>query len=298
MEENYRQQRFLLVEGRNSIRQDVSDIFIRSASEIRNIGLDSANIICKGCKEHDVELELQNKVSEVQRIIEKSQDQAKELVETKLNELKVTIDELENSEFSTELKTRLNGKFSGLPENVKKVISQSQNYVKIIGDAAVKNSYNAAANGGLKLCNFSGSNVHDIVLKAGHTLGHKFKPWEAIKITKGVAVAGQVLSVLGVVFSVGMQIYSDAQEEKIIKDLEHNRQNVRSSFNSAANDFQNFGRDFVKEVVNKGIDASIQEIDGKLKEIANSFSSRNTNCEKLYNLQSNCIKLIQEIHNN
>lgn len=95
-----------------------------------------------------------------------------------------------------------------------------------------------------------------------------------------------------------MQIYSDAQEEKIIKDLEHNRQNVRSSFNSAANDFQNFGRDFVKEVVNKGIDASIQEIDGKLKEIANSFSSRNTNCEKLYNLQSNCIKLIQEIHNN
>ena len=45
-------------------------------------------------------------------------------------------------------------------------------------------------------------------------------------------------------------------------------------------------------------DASIQEIDGKLKEIANSFSSRNTNCEKLYNLQSNCIKLIQEIHNN
>jgi len=298
LEENYRQQRFLLVEGRNSIKQDVSDIFIRSASEIRNIGLDSANIICKGCKEHDVELELQNKVSEVQRIIEKSQDQAKELVETKLNELKVTIDELENSEFSTELKTRLNGKFSGLPENVKKVISQSQNYVKIIGDAAVKNSYNAAANGGLKLCNFSGSNVHDIVLKAGHTLGHKFKPWEAIKITKGVAVAGQVLSVLGVVFSVGMQIYSDAQEEKIIKDLEHNRQNVRSSFNSAANDFQNFGRDFVKEVVNKGIDASIQEIDGKLKEIANSFSSRNTNCEKLYNLQSNCIKLIQEIHNN
>lgn len=298
LEENYRQQRFLLVEGRNSIRQDVSDIFIQSASEIRNIGLDSANIICGGCKEKEVELELQSKICEVNRIIEKSQEQAKVLIEAKLNELKISIDKLENSEFSTELKTRLKGKFSGLPENVKKVISQTSNYAKIVSDATVKNSYNAASTGGLKLCNFSGSNVHDIVLKAGHAIGHKFKPWEAIKITKGVAVAGHVLSVLGVVISVGMQIYSDAQEEKIIKDLERNRQNVRSSFNSAANDFENFGRDFVKEVVNKGIDNSIQEIDNKLKEISNSFNSRNKNCEKLYGLQSDCIKLIQEIHNN
>ena len=42
-------------------------------------------------------------------------------------------------------------------------------------------------------------------LKVGHFFGHKFKPWEAIKWTKGVAIAGHALAAFGVVFSIGMR---------------------------------------------------------------------------------------------
>ena len=39
-------------------------------------------------------------------------------------------------------------------------------------------------------------------VKIGQKIGHKFKPWEAVKWVKGINVAGKVLGVFGVVFSV------------------------------------------------------------------------------------------------
>ena len=66
----------------------------------------------------------------------------------------------------------------------------------------LKSAYNAGSQGGMKLTNFSGSTIHNIVLKAGHGIGYKFKPWQAVKITKGVAIAGQALAVVGVGLSV------------------------------------------------------------------------------------------------
>ena len=66
---------------------------------------------------------------------------------------------------------------------------------------------NATATG---LKAFSGSNMHQLVLDIGHFFGHSFKPWEAVKWVKGINVAGKVLGVFGVVFSLGMQIKEDA----------------------------------------------------------------------------------------
>ena len=72
----------------------------------------------------------------------------------------------------------------------------------------------------MKLSNFSGSAVHEWVLKIGHTFGHKFKPWEAIKWAKGVAIGGRILGALGVGFSVFMQIKSDQEENKARIELQ------------------------------------------------------------------------------
>ncbi|WP_415347836.1 LeoA/HP0731 family dynamin-like GTPase, partial [Clostridium perfringens] len=89
--------------------------------------------------------------------------------------------------------------------------------------------------------------MHNIVIKAGHSIGYKFKPWQAIKITKGVAIAGQALAIVGVGLSVFMQIKSDKDEEKIREDLRKNRQNIRSQFNSAASELEDYGREFIRE---------------------------------------------------
>lgn len=296
LEEENRQQRSLLVEGRDSLRQEVLSVFINSSAEIKNIGLDAANSICNGCNEREIELELSEKTRQAQCIMEEAQNQAVSLIENKLNELKLAIDNLENSDFSKELKIRLKGRMKELPDNVKKVLDSGNSLLKNASSKIIKNSYNANAAGGLKFSNFSGSNVHDIVLKAGKTIGYKFKPWQALKITKGVAVAAHVLTIFGVVFTVGMQIAEDVQTEEVRKNLEQNRVNVRCQFNDAANGLEKFGRDFVRKIIDNNINPSITEIDGKIRGLQENSSLKNENYRKLIHLQDECVSLIKEIH--
>lgn len=164
------------------------------------------------------------------------------------------------------------------------------------GQAVLKNAYTAGAQGGLKLTNFSGSTIHQMVLKVGQSIGYKFKPWQAIKITRGIAVSGQVLSVLGVGLTVFMQIKADQDEQRIREDLKINRQNIRSQFNVVANELENFARQYIQGNVNRPLELSISTIDNNIQEIRDSRLSRSLLCRNMEELQKECRILIQDIH--
>lgn len=296
LEENYRQQRYILAEGRNILRQELDSVFTNAGSEIKNMGLEATNSICNGCNEKSVELELSQKVQNAQDCIEITQRKALSIIESKLNELNIGVDNLENSEFSKELKIRLEGRMDSLPDNVKKILNSGNSTLKGMSNITKKNAYNAQATTGLKLSNFSGSNVHQIVLKAGKAIGYKFKPWQAIKMTQKIAVTAQILQIFGIVISVGMQIAEDVQTEKIRKSLEDNRIQVRSQFNKAANELEDFGKNFIKEIIDNNINPSIKDLDVKIRYLQESTQLQNENYKKLIQLQDSCLSLIQEIH--
>lgn len=161
----------------------------------------------------------------------------------------------------------------------------------------LKSAYNAGSQGGMKLTNFSGSTIHNIVLKAGHGIGYKFKPWQAVKITKGVAIAGQALAVVGVGLSVFMQIKCDQDEEEVRIDLRNNRQNIRSQFNSAANELEDYGRAFIKNHVISILDNSIHEIDENIDGIRSTRNNLSKYYKEMEKLKNECRSLIQDIHN-
>ena len=128
------------------------------------------------------------------------------------------------------------------------------------------------------------------------SLNFKFKPWQAIKITKGIAIGGQVLSALGVGLSIFMQVKADQDEDRISEDLRKNRQNVRSQFNVAANELEDYGRQYIKNNVNRPLEKSIKVIDGNIQEIRDTRADRGASCRALENLQRECQYLIQDIH--
>ena len=249
LEENYLQQRHVLIDARIRLQQEVKDIFTDAGSRIRELGLDSANLLSDGCKQNEVEFELEKYVRQADDTMDKAQQDATQVIEARLTEMGKKLDSIENSEFTKELKTRLTGKFDGLPENVKKALGSTIPGLQKLGEVVTGNAYKAGVAGGLSLSSFSGSNIHNIVLKAGHAIGYKFKPWQAIKITKGVAVAGRVLGIVGVGLSVFMQIKEDADADRISADLKKNRQVIRSQFNTAANEFEDFGRRYIEDNV-------------------------------------------------
>ena len=297
LEETFMQQRHVLSDARNRLQQEIKDIFTSSASKIRDLGLDSANLIVYGCKQDEVEDELKKAISDANKIIESSQRNAVDTLEKRLHEIGRDIDLIENSEFSKELKIRLSGKFDGLPDNIKKIIGNYGSGAQKAGQQVLKSAYNAGSQGGMKLTNFSGSTIHNIVLKAGHGIGYKFKPWQAVKITKGVAIAGQALAVVGVGLSVFMQIKCDQDEEEVRIDLRNNRQNIRSQFNSAANELEDYGRSFIKENVVSILDNSIHEIDENIDGIRSTRNNLSKYYKEMEKLKNECRSLIQDIHN-
>lgn len=296
LEESFMQQRHLLIEARGRMQQEVKDIYTTAASQIRDIGLDAANLLVEGCKQDEVEDELQKSIRKAEDIIEKCQSDAVEIIDARLNEMGQQLEVIENSDFSRDLKSRLNGKFEGLPEGIKKIITNAGPDFQKAGQAVLNNAYKAGTQGGLKLTNFSGSTIHQMVLKVGHGVGFKFKPWQAIKITKGIAIGGQVLSALGVGFSVFMQIKADQDEERIREDLKNNRQNIRSQFNVIANELEDYARQYIKDNVNRPLETSIATIDGNIQEIRDTRSNRSAACRQLEELQRDCRLLIQDIH--
>ena len=296
LEENFMQQRHLLIEARGRMQQEVKDIYTMAASQIRDIGLDAANLLVEGCKQDEVEDELQKSIRKAEDIIEKCQSDAIEVIDSRLNEMGQQLEVIENSEFSRELKSRLSGKFEGLPEGIQKIIANAGSGFQKAGQAVLNNAYKAGTQGGLKLTNFSGSTIHQMVLKVGHRIGFKFKPWQAIKITKGIAIGGQVLSALGVGLSVFMQVKVDQDAERIREDLKNNRQNIRSQFNVAANELEDYARQYIKDNVNCPLETTIATIDGNIQEIRDTRSNRSVACRQLEDLQKECRMLIRDIH--
>lgn len=296
LEENFMQQRHLLIEARGRMQQEVKDIYTMAASQIRDIGLDAANLLVEGCKQDEVEDELQKSIRKAEDIIEKCQSDAIEVIDSRLNEMGQQLEVIENSEFSLELKSRLSGKFEGLPEGIQKIIANAGSSFQKAGQAVLNNAYKAGTQGGLKLTNFSGSTIHQMVLKVGHRIGFKFKPWQAIKITKGIAIGGQVLSALGVGLPVFMQVKVDQDAERIREDLKNNRQNIRSQFNVAANELEDYARQYIKDNVNCPLETTIATIDGNIQEIRDTRSNRSVACRQLEDLQKECRMLIRDIH--
>lgn len=296
LEENFLQQRHLLIEARSRIQQEVKDIYDLAASKVRDIGLDAANLIVAGCKQAEVEDELCKSVNKAENIVEECQNEAFNVINTRLKEIGQQLDGIENSEFSQNLKAKLCGKFDNLPDGIKKIITNAGPGLQKVGKLVSQNAYKAGVQGGLKLTNFSGSSIHQMVLKVGHKLNIKFKPWQAIKITKGIAIGGQVLGFLGVGASVFMQIKADNDEKQVREDIKNNRQNVRSQFNEAANELEDYSRKYIQDSIYLPLNNSIETIDSSIQEIRDTRSDRSSNCRMLEDLQNECRLLIKDIH--
>lgn len=296
LEEQSLQKRHFWVDSKSSLEQEVKNIFTLAVSKIKDLGGEAAEKLYEGCKENETEIELRELISKSNNLIETSQINVKNIVEKRLVEIGEGIDKIENSEFSKQLKINLEGKFEGLPDNIKRMLSGMREGAEIARKGILNNVYGAGKNMTLKLSNLSGSKVHSAILKIGHTIGYKFKPWEAVKFTKGVAIAGNALGILGVGLSIFMQYKSDSDNEKIKEDLRKNRQNIRKKFNSAAYGLEEYAKKYIEEKISPIFYSKIRDIDNEISVIRSNKRNQNQLLEKMEDLKNECYKLIKKIH--
>lgn len=296
LEEHYWQQKHIFTDARYRLQQELSAIFANATTKIRDIGLDAANLLVDGCDYQAVEEQLTDMVHQVETITDQCQENVRKTAEERLSEIGQHLDDIEDSEFARNLKTSLSSRTEGLPADIQKLLMDAGPSLQRIGQNVVDKAYKIGVNGGLKLTNFSGSAVHNIVLKVGHFFGHNFKPWQAVKWTKNVAIGGNVLGVLGAGLQLFMQFKNEKDEDAAREALQKERQNIRGQFFSVAEEFDDFGKQFIKENIVQALAEPVYDIDQSLQSIKDDRDNRNDTLKQLRSLQHDCQQLIRSIH--
>jgi energy-coupling factor transporter ATP-binding protein EcfA2 len=293
LEEHLLQERRILFSTQWRIKQQVEIIYEEAATSIRDKGRNIANSIYDYSNEDEANSAIETAYHEVEKISSTCLENVISEIEKLSSDCKAELDEFYKTDFSKNLKFRLSEKHkkgNPLVNRIFKsdVLAQGSN--KIISNTI---GTNATANG---LRAFSGSNIHQMVLDIGHFFGHSFKPWEAVKWVKGINVAGKVLGVFGVVFSLGMQAKEDVDADKRQQEMRSNREKLRAGFNDAANELVKHFNKAINEYLANNYHLRISEIDNQISEIRKLRIGKSENYKLLETAQSECRALIADIH--
>ena len=93
-----------------------------------------------------------------------------------------------------------------------------------------------------------------------------------------------------------MQIKEDRDEDKKALELKNNRQIIRGQFYNAADELEEYGREYVHENITEPLDDSIREINDSINSIREGRIGKNELCKEIIDLQAECQNLIREIH--
>lgn len=295
LEEHLLQERQIILNTQWRIESTAKSIFEKAASKIREEGRKIANTIYDYKLEDEANDAIEAAYNKVNIITSACVDDVTHRIEELSQDYQTQLDEFYKSDFSQNLKFRLenkNDRGNPLIEQLFKSDVLAQSGKIIVTNTA---GINTAANG---LKAFSGSNVHQLVLDIGHFFGHNFKPWEAVKWVKGINVAGKMLGVFGVVLSFGIQVKEDIDSYKREKEMKKSRENLRAGFNDAASAVVDHFNNALGNFLSKNYLPRIADIDSQIKEIKNMRTDKSEICRLLEDAQSDCQLLISNIHLN
>jgi hypothetical protein len=105
-------------------------------------------------------------------------------------------------------------------------------FLSSAGNGVVKASTGAkdVGFGFLSASGAAGSNMHQAVLKVGQTLGYKFRPWEAINITKNVANFSKGLGAVAAGLPILFELVDAYSENKRGNEIQESRRQLISEF--------------------------------------------------------------------
>lgn len=292
LEEHLLQERRILFSTQWRINQQVKIIYEEASTSIRDKGREIANSIYDYSNEEDANNAIETAYNEVEKISATCVDNVISELEKLSSDCKAELDEFYKTDFSKNLQVRLNEKYkkgNPLVERIFKsdVLTQGSNKI-------ISNTIGTNAASGLKA--FTGSNIHQMVLDIGHFFGHSFKPWEAVKWVKGINVAGKVLGVFGVVFSLGMQVKEDVDADKRQQEMRSNREKLRAGFNDASNELVKHFNKALSEYLENNYQSRISEIDNQITKIRKLRVGKSESCKLLEAAQLECKALISDIH--
>ena len=207
-------------------------------SDVLNIGVRAANdIIGTGMSEQEAKQELEQASQKAVAVVNDCAANVKNILETMIKNAELNLGEREQSRLARDvMHDNLPQVYTGEGEKRADYGDITEKMSKV-GDFLVRHSAQEGVSSvfGAGLKSFSGTGVHQGILTVGKTLGFKFKPWQAVNLTKNVAMFGKVLGVVGVLYQIYQLAQSKEEEEKQQKKMDEARTEIREQFEKWAN---------------------------------------------------------------
>ncbi len=292
-EETQLRQKGIFTKAIRSIEEGVKEKYRLAASEIREVGRQLADDIDTFSTQADADDAVKSAQKKTDEISEKCSKEIEIVIEDSLADYEGDMEEFYSDTYTQKVYDRIEKKnYRDMPF-LKKIVEQE--LLQRGGATIVQNAGGASV--GLKgLGGLKGTNIHQLVLDVGHFFGHSFKPWEAIKITKGINIAGKILGVVGTVLSIGMQAKEDYDAEKRVKEQRDAREQIRAAYNMAAESLESHFDTTLNKFLKEKMQPRLNEINDSISSIQKLRASKSEKCNNLLALDTECRNLISDIH--
>ena len=292
----YNQNLRVMDETRLQLRDSTNNAILESMLLVNQTGAEYTEKVQPGVAREDlargaeeVDARLQSIWKElVNRIYQK----CSEVIPTMTSRL----EELQDSHRFQSTLDNLNARASG--PDISRILGMSRDAARRLSEVsriAARNS-SAVASGATGLSRFSGSFAHGAVLNIGRFMGHSFRPWEAVKIARGIGAAGAVLGIAGIAISVILQAREHREEERRAEEAMRARQELRAHFAGVAQEVQDEATGVVEGYIRKALTEPMEEIREYSDELNRARQEQNSHIQRLAQVSKSARELIARIH--
>lgn len=301
LEELLLQRRRAILETQERIPRAAANEIQKISSKIREEGRRASELIHGSADQEAVNREIQAAQNRVQQYSEELSKSIQNVIGTQIANLDERLGEILDSELAKELIPRLIHRIEDQDISIEAISNMKtiSNIASQLGTFLIKNSFKAESGtlaGLSKLSEYSGTPIHKAVLEVGHFFGKSFKPWEAVKWTRGIAHAGRVLAVAGTVLTFILQIKDDCDATQLENDLRESRSTIRNGFNDAAHVIEMHYDEATKTYVASILTTDLELIDQQLEEIRNMQQQKSNTYNNLISLLKETRELILMLH--
>jgi hypothetical protein len=264
------QRRRILEEAQEGIMRDGEAEIQKVVSLIAGAGRKVAGLIDGISDEGEVNVEL----AKAQTCVDSASEKLGGTLEAVFSRWFKAADERfqlsDEGEFAKTLMPRLQTRANEASGNAG-VYAKFQGISQDLGAFLLKYSFKGTAStfaGVFRLNQYSGTSAHAFIKDAAKVIGVKFKPWDAVKLTRVLANVGRGLVIAGAVLSVILAFAEDdSPDVDRDRELRRVRGEVTVAFNDSADAVATHFRKALGDAADQAIRPAIAEIDAQLAEL-------------------------------
>ena len=292
----YNQNLRVMGETRSQLRESLNNAILESMLLINQAGAEYSDSLRPGMTEGDMARYAEEVDGKLQSIWEGLVDRIHQECSEVLPTLTARLEELHDSHRFQSTLGNLNARGNG--PNVSRILGLARDAARQLSEVsriAARNS-SAMASGATGLSRFSGSFAHGAVLNVGRFMGHSFRPWEAVKIARGIGAAGAVLSVAAIALSVYLQIREDREEAQRAEEVIRARQDLRAHFAGIAQTVRDEANGVVEGYVREALTEPMEQMRAYSDELNQARQDQNAHIQHLAQVSESARELIARIH--